>query len=174
MRTGKATGCFVLLSAGCLGLWDRVLPVASPGTRAKFIYCGGVARGNFLSGLSFSNMQLSGFFPFVGGVLPRFFSLAGKAHYIAALTLTYRFYGESEGRIICVDRARSGAVSVTLDQVKLENISKSNTPHKVRLSISDAPAAQLLTPQGRPKTKGFLMPPPGPSEPGGFDVRLYV
>ena len=115
MRTGKATGCFVLLAAGCLGLWDRVLPVASPGTRAKFIYCDGVARGNFLSGLSFSNMQLSAVFPFVGGVLRWFFAVAGKAHYIAAPTPTYRFYGEIEGRIIGVDRVRSGAVRVTLD-----------------------------------------------------------
>ncbi|MED7677195.1 DUF4131 domain-containing protein [Rhodobacteraceae bacterium IMCC15231] len=63
---------------------------------------------------------------------------------------------------------------MTLDQVELKNLSKSNTPHKVRLSISDAPAAQLLTPQGRLKTKGFLMPPLGPSEPGGFDFRRYA
>jgi competence protein ComEC len=53
-------------------------------------------------------------------------------------------------------------------------MSKSNTPQKVRLSISSGPAAQLLTPQGRLKTKGFLMPPPGPSEPGGFDFRRYA
>jgi hypothetical protein len=39
--------------------------------------------------------------------------------------------------------------------VELENISKSNTPQKVRLSISGGPAVQLLTPQGRLKTKGF-------------------
>jgi competence protein ComEC len=58
--------------------------------------------------------------------------------------------------------------------VELENISKSNTPQKVRLSINGGPAAQLLTPQGRLKTKGFLMPPPAPSEPGGFDFRRYA
>ncbi len=174
MRTGKATGCFVLLAAGCLGLWDWMLPVASPGARAKFIYCDGVARGSFLSGLSFSNMRLGAVFPFVGGVLPWFFAVAGKAYYVAASTLTYRFYGEIEGRIIGVDRARSGAVRVTLDQVELKNISKSNTPHKVRLSINGARAAQLLTPQGRLKTKGFLMLPPAPSEPGGVDFRRYA
>ena len=148
MRTGKATGCFVLLATGCLGLWDRVLPVASPGTRAKFIYCDGVARGNFLSGLSFSNMQLSAVFPFVGGVLSWFFCGGRKGSLCRSTHACYRFYGEIEGRIIGVGRARSGAVRVTLDQVELENISKSNTHHKVRLSISDAPAAQLLTPQG--------------------------
>ena len=58
--------------------------------------------------------------------------------------------------------------------MELENISKSNTPQKVRLSINGGPAAQLLTPQGRLKTKGFLMPPPAPSEPGGFDFRRYA
>ena len=63
---------------------------------------------------------------------------------------------------------------MTLDQVELENISKSNTPQKVRLSISGGPAVQLLTPQGRLKTKGFLMPPPGPSEPGEFDFQRHA
>ena len=92
-------------------------------------------------------MQLGAVFPFVGGVLPWFFCGGRKAYYVAAPTLTYRFYGEIEGLIIGVDRARSGAVRVTLDQVELENISKSNTPQKVRLSISSGPAAQLLTPQ---------------------------
>ncbi len=125
-------------------------------------------------GYHFQICSLAPFFLLLAVFCLGFFAVAGKAHYVAAPTLTYRFYGEIEGRIIGVDRARSGAVRVTLDQVELENISKSNTPHKVRLSISDAPAAQLLTPQGRLKTKGSLMPPPGPSEPGGFDFRRYA
>ena len=73
MRIGKATGCSVLLAASFLGLWDRVLPVASRGNRVKFIYFAGVARGDFLSRLSFSNVQFSAVFPFVGGDLPCFF-----------------------------------------------------------------------------------------------------
>ena len=174
MRTGKATGCFVLLAAGCLGQWDWMLPVASPGARAKFVCCDGVARGSFYLGYRFQTCSLAPFFRLLAVFCLGFFAVAGKAYYVAASTLTYRFYGEIEGRIIGVDRARSGAVRVTLDQVELENISKSNTPQKVRLSISGGSAAQLLTPQGRLKTKGFLMPPPGPSEPGGFDFRRYA
>ena len=109
-------------------------------------------------GYHFQICSLAPFFLLLAVFCLGFYAVAGKAHYVAAPTLTYRFYGEIEGRIIGVDRARSGAVRVTLDQVELENISKSNTPHKVRLSISDAPAAQLLTPQGRLKTKGSLSP----------------
>ena len=130
--------------------------------------------GVFYLGYHFQTCGLAPFFLLLAVFCLGFFVVAGKAYYVAAPTLTYRFYGEIEGRIIGVDRARSGAVRVTLDQVELENISKSNTPHKVRLSINGAPAAQLLTPQGRLKTKGFLMPPPGPSEPGGFDFRRYA
>ena len=110
----------------------------------------------FYLGYHFQICSLAPFFLLLAVFCFGFFAVAGKAHYVAAPTLTYRFYGEIEGRIIGVDRARSGAVRVTLDQVELEKLSKSNTPHKVRLSISDAPAAQLLTPQGRLKTKGFF------------------
>ncbi|MGB1358053.1 MAG: ComEC/Rec2 family competence protein, partial [Paracoccaceae bacterium] len=130
--------------------------------------------GVFYLGYHFQTCSLAPFFLLLAVFCLGFFAVAGKAYYVAAPTLTYRFYGEIEGRIIGVDRARSGAVRVTLDQVELENISKSNTPQKVRLSINGGPAAQLLTPQGRLKTKGFLMPPPAPSEPGGFDFRRYA
>ena len=174
MRTGKATGCLVLLATGCLDQWDWMVPVASSGARAKFICFDGVARGVFYLGYHFQTCSLAPFFLLLAVFCLGFFAVAGKAYYVAAPTLTYRFYGEIEGRIIGVDRARSGAVRLTLDQVELENISKSNTPQKVRFSISSGPAAHLLTPQGRLKTKGFLMPPPGPSEPGGFDFRRYA
>jgi len=130
--------------------------------------------GVFYLGYHFQTCSLAPFFLLLAVFCLGFFAVAGKAYYVAAPTLTYRFYGEIEGRIIGVDRARSGAVRVTLDQVELENISKSNTPQKVRLSINGGPAAQLLTPQGRLKTKGFLMPPPAPSEPGGFDFLRYA
>ena len=119
-------------------------------------------------------MQLGAVFLLLAVFCLGIFAVAGKAYYVAAPSLTYRFYGEIEGRIIGVDRARSGAVRLTLDQVELENISKSNTPQKVRFSISSGLAAHLLTPQGRLKTKGFLMPPPAPSEPGGFDFQRYA
>tara|TARA_E500000081_G_scaffold50666_1_gene53768 strand:+ start:1543 stop:2886 length:1344 start_codon:yes stop_codon:yes gene_type:complete len=119
-------------------------------------------------------MQLGAVFLLLAVFCLGIFAVAGKAYYVAAPSLTYRFYGEIEGRIIGVDRARSGAVRLTLDQVELENISKSNTPQKVRFSISSGPAAHLLTPQGRLKTKGFLMPPPGPSEPGEFDFQRHA
>ena len=119
-------------------------------------------------------MQLGAVFLLLAVFCLGIFAVAGKAYYVAAPSLTYRFYGEIEGRIIGVDRARSGAVRLTLDQVELENISKSNTPQKVRFSISSGPAAHFLTPQGRLKTKGFLMPPPGPSEPGEFDFQRHA
>ena len=67
-------------------------------------------------GYHFQICSLAPFFLLLAVFCLGFFAVAGKAHYVAAPTLTYRFYGEIEGRIIGVDRARSGAVRVTLDQ----------------------------------------------------------
>ena len=159
----------VALASG-IGCYLSLRQEPAPNLFVAMALLGGV----FYLGYHFQTCSLAPFFLLLAVFCFGFFAVAGKAYYVAAPTLTYRFYGEIEGRIIGVDRARSGAVRVTLDQVELKNISKSNTPHKVRLSINGARAAQLLTPQGRLKTKGFLMPPPGPSEPGGFDFRRYA
>lgn len=113
-------------------------------------------------GYHFQICSLAPFFLLLAVFCLGFFAVAGKAHYVAAPTLTYRFYGEIEGRIIGVDRARSGAVRVTLDQVELENISKSNTPHKVRLSISDAPCGAAFNAAGAPENQRFFDVTSGP------------
>ena len=44
----------------------------------------------------------------------------------------------------------------------------------MRLSISGGPAALLFAPHEPLKTRGFFIPPSGPSEPGGFDFRRYA
>ena len=62
MRTGKATGCLVLLATGCLDQWDWMVPVASSGARAKFICFDGVARGVFYLGYHFQTCSLAPFF----------------------------------------------------------------------------------------------------------------
>ena len=57
-------------------------------------------------GYHFQICSLAPFFLLLAVFCLGFFAVAGKAHYVAAPTLTYRFYGEIEGRIIGVDRAQ--------------------------------------------------------------------
>ena len=96
--------------------------------------------------------------------------LAGlRAHHVAAPVLEFRYYGPVEGRILAIDRAGSGATRLTLDRVRLEDVSPARTPARVRLSLYGpqdwiAPAPGLTV-----MLTGHLSPPPGPVEPGGFD-----
>tara|TARA_Y200000002_G_scaffold200884_1_gene165787 strand:- start:372 stop:839 length:468 start_codon:yes stop_codon:yes gene_type:complete len=131
----------VALASG-IGCYLSLRQEPAPNLFVAMALLGGV----FYLGYHFQTCSLAPFFLLLAVFCLGFFAVAGKAYYVAAPTLTYRFYEEIEGRIIGVDRARSGTVRVTLDKVELENISKSNTPPKVRLSISGGPAAQLLTP----------------------------
>lgn len=100
-------------------------------------------------------------------------ALAGlRAHLAAAPVLGWRYYGPVEGRVVALDRSASDKLRVTLDRVRLEDVPPWRTPGRVRLSLH-GPAAGIR-PGARIRTTGFLAPPQGPVEPGGFDFRRYA
>ncbi len=102
-------------------------------------------------------------------------ALAGwRTHMVAAPVLDYRYYGPIEGRIVKVDRSASGALRLTLDRPRLERLSPSRTPALVRISLHGEQGFITPRPGLRVMTTGHLSPPPGPSEPGGFDFRRHA
>lgn len=88
---------------------------------------------------------------------------------VAAPVLQFRYYGPIEGRVTGIDRSSRDLIRVTLDRVILHNVAPSRTPGKVRLSLmgGDDPPA----PGEHVMLTGHLSPPPGPSDPEGFDFR---
>ena len=94
-----------------------------------------------------------------------------RAHQVAAPVLSFRYYGAIEGRIIKIDRSAGDAMRLTLDQVVLERLSPARTPQHVRISLHGPQGFINPEPGLRVMTTGHLVPPPAPSEPGGFDFR---
>jgi competence protein ComEC len=102
--------------------------------------------------------------------------LAGmRAHMVASPVLTYRYYGPIEGRVIKIDRSASDAQRLTLDRVILNNMSPERTPSRVRISLHSAQITGIApytpAPGHHIMLTGHISPPPGPSEPGGFDFQ---
>lgn len=95
-----------------------------------------------------------------------------RVHLVEAPVLGFRYYGPVEGRVIALDRSGSNALRMTLDQLRLARLAPKETPDRLRISlVSD----QNLPPIGAViGTTAHLMPPQGPSEPGGFDFRRYA
>ena len=104
------------------------------------------------------------------------FSIAAwRTHSLEAPVLGWRYYGAIEGRIIGMDRSASDAVRITLDQVRLDRVSPSRTPQKVRISLHKKAAQGIQPLPGmRVMTTGHLSPPSGPVEPGGFDFQRHA
>jgi competence protein ComEC len=104
------------------------------------------------------------------------FSIAAiRTHSLEAPVLGWRYYGAIEGRIVGMDRSASDAVRLTLDQVRLEQISAKRTPERVRISLHDKGAGGIIPKPGmRVMTTGHLSPPSGPVEPGGFDFQRHA
>ncbi len=106
--------------------------------------------------------------------------LAGaRAHGLAAPVLPGPYYGPVEGRVVAVDRARAGALRLTLDGVVLARRGPGATPSRVRLTLPgtwNGPGALLPLPEpgARVMTTAWLQPPPGPAEPGGYDFRRFA
>ncbi|OIQ42545.1 MAG: competence protein [Roseobacter sp. MedPE-SW] len=101
------------------------------------------------------------------------FAVAGlRSFLVQAPALTFRYYGPVEGRLIAIDRSSSGAIRITLDQVRLTRVAPQDRPARVRLSL--AQEGELPQIGERLATTAHLMPPQGPSEPGGFDFRRYA
>ncbi|MGR3513693.1 MAG: ComEC/Rec2 family competence protein [Paracoccaceae bacterium] len=100
------------------------------------------------------------------------FTVAGaKAHRVAEETLGFRFYGAIEGRIIRVDRSASDAVRLTLDRVRLEDMSPDRTPARVRVALHGTQGFLDPEPGVTVILTGHLSPPGGAVEPGGYDFR---
>ncbi|WP_424943991.1 ComEC/Rec2 family competence protein [Aliiroseovarius crassostreae] len=98
--------------------------------------------------------------------------LAGaRAHQVAAPVLEFRYYGAVEGRIIAIDRSQSDAVRLTLDQLRLADMSPDRHPDRARISLHGAQG--FVTPGIglRIATTAHLSGPNGPVEPGGFDFQ---
>ena len=93
---------------------------------------------------------------------------------MAAPVLEYRYYGPIEGRIVEIDRSASGALRLTLDRPRLARLSPARTPALVRISLHGEQGFITPRPGLRVMTTGHLSPPPGPSEPGGFDFRRHA
>lgn len=100
-----------------------------------------------------------------------------RAQGLAAPVLPFRYHGPIEGRIVAIDRSASGAVRLTLDGVRLDGVRAAVHPRRVRVSLHDdgaTPAVDALSPGLRIMTTGFLSPPAGPTEPGGFDFQRHA
>lgn len=105
----------------------------------------------------------------VGLMMGGYVLAATEALRHTAPVLSSRYYGPVQGRVILLDRAASGAVRVTLDQVRLD---RRTAPARVRVALYD---------KGTPPAMGdtilltaHLSPPSGPAEPGGFDFRRHA
>ena len=93
---------------------------------------------------------------------------------VEAPILTYRYYGPIEGRVVNIDRSASNAVRLTLDQVVLARMAPDRTPARVRVSLHGTQPLQVFTPGDVLILTGFLSPPAGPAEPGGFDFQRHA
>ncbi len=95
-----------------------------------------------------------------------------RAARVDAPILGFRYYGPVEGRIVEIDRSQSDVLRLTLDRVRLDNVSPDRTPRRVRISLHGI-AGDFLVPEAglRVMTTAHLSPPDGPVEPGGFDFQ---
>ncbi len=101
-----------------------------------------------------------------------FLCASARAHLVAAPVLDFRYYGPVEGRLIAVDRSASDALRLTLDRVRLLEVTPEKTPQKIRIS---ARALNEAPPIGaRVMTTAHLSAAGGPVEPGGFDFRRHL
>lgn len=140
----------ILFVAGGLG---AVLP------RLRFVAAAGRMVPDRIILWSFALMLVAGGFLITGW----------RSHSVAAPVLEYRYYGPIEGRVTVIDRSGRDRVRITLDRVVLRDMAPARTPAKVRLSLmGDQP---VPAPGEHVMLTGHLGPPPGPSEPGGFDFR---
>jgi len=97
---------------------------------------------------------------------------AARAHLVAAPVLDFRYYGPVEGRLVSVDRSPTDAVRLTLEDVRLSGVAPARTPARVRISLKTPD--RIPEPGARVMTTAHLLPPQGPSEPGGFDFRRHA
>ncbi|WP_371153446.1 ComEC/Rec2 family competence protein [Jannaschia sp. 2305UL9-9] len=92
---------------------------------------------------------------------------------VAGPVLEFRYYGSVEGRVVHIDRSSSGAVRLTLDQVRLDGIAPDATPRRARVSLH-GPDPETVAPGDQVMTTAHLSGPNGPTEPGGFDFQRHA
>lgn len=93
---------------------------------------------------------------------------------VAAPVLTFRYYGPIEGRVVGMDRSRSDALRLTLDQVRLSRIAPERMPARVRISVLGSLPDVPVVPGQVVMTTGHLSPPSGPAEPGGYNFQRHA
>lgn len=86
----------------------------------------------------------------------------------AAPVLGRPYYGPIEGRVVWIDRSRSDVQRLTLDRVVLQGVSPGRMPARLRISVHDGTHHEVR-PGETVILTGYLAPPGGPVEPGGFD-----
>ncbi len=79
-----------------------------------------------------------------------------------------RYYGPIEGRVVDIDQSHSGKLRLTLADVELDG---RIVTHKVRISLHGDYHAARARAGAIIQTTGFISPPNGPPEPGGYDFR---
>lgn len=94
-----------------------------------------------------------------------------RTRVVAAPVLPYRYYGPIEGRVVQIDRSASDNPRLTLDRLTLAKLRPDQIPRRVRLTLMGAPPGPEVVPGAVVKAIGFLGPPQGPAEPGGFDFQ---
>ena len=97
-----------------------------------------------------------------------------RTHSQAEPVLGWRYYGPVEGRIVGIDRSSSDAVRLTLDTVRLRDVSPAKTPARVRISLHGDQRYLVPEPGLWVMTTAHLSPPGGPVEPGGFDFQRHA
>lgn len=88
-----------------------------------------------------------------------FFTAAFRANQVSVPVLKYLYYGPIDGRIIAIDKSSSDALRITLDKLKMGNVSSGRTPHRVRLSLLSTSADQNFNPGSIIPATDFMMPP---------------
>jgi competence protein ComEC len=108
------------------------------------------------------------------------FGLAGVAisgirtHMVAAPVLDRPYFGPISGRIVAIDRSASDALRLTFDQVQLGDMAADQTPIHVRVSLHGDDLGTPPQPGAHMQVQGFLAPPSGRAEPGGFDFQRHA
>lgn len=98
---------------------------------------------------------------------------AWRSASVAAPVLNWNRYGPIEGRIVAVDRSASDALRLTLDALVLPGVEPTRVPERARVSLHGALDIDPVV-GTRVMLTGYLGPPPGPTEPGGFDYRRHA
>jgi len=149
-----------------IGVWFRLELIWSP---PFWMMIAGLFVGGFgyfrshANGREFCTLVSAAFIFVVLGV----FAASLRIVIVDAPVLRDGFRGEVSGRVIAVDRSRSGAPRVTMDRLSLAGVHSSAIPERVRLTLIDVAETPKIG--SVLSTDGILGPPSGPAAPGAFD-----